>query len=389
MNQNKFNFDEPVNRMHTNSLKWDAAGEGVLPMWVADMDFNVAPAIVDAMRHRLEHCVFGYVQLPDSYYAAVVNWFSRRHNWHIEKEWIKFIGGVVPALTVCVKAFTKPGDKVLIQTPVYTCFFSSITNNGCTIEENRLIYEDNTYKIDFEDLARRAADPQVKLMIVCNPHNPACRVWTREELERIAKICIDNNVTIVSDEIHCELTKPGTAYVPMCTLSDEVQEYCVACTSPTKAFNIAGLQVSNIVCKNPEMRAKIEQAIIVNELQGINPFGVEALQAAYNQGEEWLDELRNYIWDNYQFLRNYINTNIPKLKVCDLEGTYLAWIDCKALNMKSDDFVALLVEKGKVMPNSGTMYGAAGEGFIRINMACQRSLLEMGLERISKVVNNM
>ncbi|MBR5101689.1 MAG: pyridoxal phosphate-dependent aminotransferase [Muribaculaceae bacterium] len=389
MSQNQFNFDELVNRVNTNSLKWDAASDGVLPMWVADMDFNVAPAIVEALRKRLNHAVFGYVHLPDSYYRSIIDWFARRHNWHIEPEWIKYIGGVVPALTVCVKAFTNPGDKVLIQTPVYTCFFSSIVNNGCEIEESRLLYENNTYSIDFEDLERRAADPKVKLMIVCNPHNPACRVWTREELERMAEICIKNNVTIVSDEIHCELTKPGTSYVPMGVLSEEVQNHSVTCCSPTKAFNIAGLQVSNIVCKNAEMRAKIERAIEVNELGGVNPFGVEALQAAYNEGEQWLDELRQYIWDNYIFLRDYINTNIPKLKVCELEGTYLAWVDCKALNIKSDDLVKMLVEKGKVMPNPGTMYGEAGEGFIRINMACPRSQLAIGLERIANVVNNL
>ena len=291
----KYNFDEIIPRRGTNSYKWDSANDAdILPMWVADMDFRTAPAVTEVLKKRVEHGIFGYVRVPDSYYHAVIHWFGRRHYWKIEREWIIYTTGVVPALSAIIKALTNPGDRVLVQTPVYNCFFSSIRNNGCEIISNPLIYEDNTYRIDFDDLEKKAADPKVKLLLLCNPHNPAGRVWSKQELIRIGEICLRNNVWVVSDEIHCELVFPGHTYTSFASLSEEFRMHSVTCTSPSKAFNLAGLQIANIISADADIRRKIDKAININEVCDVNPFGVEALIAAYNEGEEWLEELKSY-----------------------------------------------------------------------------------------------
>ena len=281
----KYDFDEIIPRRGTNSYKWDSARDAdILPMWVADMDFRTAPAVTEALKKRVEHGIFGYVRVPDSYYHAVIHWFDRRHNWKIEREWIIYTTGVVPALSAIIKALTNPGDRVLVQTPVYNCFFSSIRNNGCEMISNPLIYEDNTYRIDFDDLEKKAADPKVKLLLLCNPHNPAGRVWSKQELIRIGEICLQNDVWVVSDEIHCELGFPGYTYTPFASLSEEFRMHSVTCTSPSKAFNLAGLQIANIISADADIRRKIDKAININEVCDVNPFGVEALIAAYNEG---------------------------------------------------------------------------------------------------------
>ena len=296
----KYNFNEQVPRRGTCSYKWDSAkNEDVLPMWVADMDFRTAPAIVDALRQRVEHGIFGYTRVPDSYYKAVTDWFVRRHGWAIEREWIIYTSGVVPALSAIIKALTQPGDRVLVQTPVYNCFFSSIRNNGCEIVSSPLIYANNSFFIDFDDLERKTTDPKVKVMLLCNPHNPAGRVWTREELTRIGEICIRNGVMVVADEIHCELALPDYVYTPFASISDEFLIHSITCLSPSKAFNIAGLQIANIVCADDVVRAKIDRAINDNEVCDVNPFGVIATQAAYNDSEEWLEQLLDYLNQNY------------------------------------------------------------------------------------------
>lgn len=384
----KYNFDEMIQRRGTRSYKWDsAAEEGVLPMWVADMDFRTAPAVVETLKRRVEHGIYGYVRVPDAYYEAVVNWFDRRHGWRIEKEWIIYTSGVVPALSAIIKALTAPGDKVLVQTPVYNCFFSSIRNNGCEILSSPLIYgEDASYTIDFDDLEKKASDPGVKLLLLCNPHNPAGRVWRKEELLRIGEICLRNNVLVVADEIHCELVLPGYTYTPFASLSPEFLMNSVTCTSPSKAFNLAGLQVANIFAADEEVRKKIDRAININEVCDVNPFGVEALIAAYNEGEEWLDELNHYLFANYSYLRAYFDKYLPQLPVARLEGTYLAWVDCSALKKSSAEIVKGLLETQKLWLNEGSMYGEAGEGFVRINMACPRERLMEGLERLRKYV---
>ena len=383
----KYNFDEIIPRRGTNSYKWDSAGDAdVLPMWVADMDFRTAPPVVEALRKRVEHGIFGYVRVPDAYYAAVTNWFARRHDWQIEKEWIIYTTGVVPALSAVIKALTAPGDKVMVQTPVYNCFFSSIRNNGCGMIANPLIYRNGTYQIDFADLEQKAADPSVKVLLLCNQHNPAGRVWTKQELTRIGDICIRNNVWVVADEIHCELVFPGHTYIPFASISQEFLMHSVTCTSPSKAFNLAGLQIANIISADTDIRTKIDKAININEVCDVNPFGVEALMAAYNDGEEWLEELKQYLFANYNYLRVYFEEYLPEFPVATLEGTYLVWADCSVLNQSSDETVKTLLEKEKLWVNEGSLYGEAGEGFIRINIACPRQQLIEGLNRLRRAL---
>lgn len=392
-----FNFNELIPRRGTNSYKWDGiADERVLPLWVADMDFRTAPEIVSALRDRVEHGIFGYTRVPDSYYDAVISWFSRRHGWMMDRGWIIYTSGVVPALSATIKALTRPGDRVLVQTPVYNCFFSSIRNNGCIVEENRLDYENGTYAIDFDDLERKASDPQVTLMLLCNPHNPAGRVWTCEELMRIGDICLRNGVRVVADEIHCELVFPSHRYVPFASLADsfgsrsaEFLANTITCVSPSKAFNIAGLQIANIVAADPEVRRRIDRAINDNEVCDVNPFGVEALIAAYNKGEEWLDALLEYLHANYCFLKEFFAARMPQFTVTRLEGTYLVWVDCRRLGLTSEELCRRLLDEQRLWLNEGTMYGAGGEGFVRINIACPRSRLEEALERLNRFVAQM
>ena len=383
----KYNFDEIIPRRGTNSYKWDSSGDAdVLPMWVADMDFRTAPPVVEALKKRVEHGIFGYVRVPDAYYEAVTGWFARRHAWSIAKEWIIYTTGVVPALSAVIKALTIPGDKVMVQTPVYNCFFSSIRNNGCEMVANPLLYRNGTYQIDFADLERKAADSQVKVLLLCNPHNPAGRVWTKQELTRIGEICIRNDVWIVADEIHCELVFPGHTYIPFASISEEFLMHSVTCTSPSKAFNLAGLQIANIISADMDIRLKIDKAININEVCDVNPFGVEALIAAYNDGGEWLEELKHYLFANYNYLRAYFDEYLPKFPLMALEGTYLVWVDCSALKQSSEEIVKTLLEKEKLRVNGGSLYGDAGEGFIRINIACPRQRLMDGLERLRRTL---
>ncbi|KKB51469.1 hypothetical protein HMPREF1212_02199 [Parabacteroides sp. HGS0025] len=383
----KYNFDELVPRRGSNSYKWDSAGsEDVLPMWVADMDFRTAPAVVEALRKRVEHGIFGYVKVPAAYYDAIGDWFKRRHSWRVEKDWILFTTGVVPALSAIIKALTHPGDKVLVQTPVYNCFFSSIRNDECEMVANPLIYRNGAYSVDFDGLEKKAADPRVKLLLLCNPHNPAGRVWTRQELTRIGEICLRNDVFVVADEIHCELVYPGHQYIPFASISEDFLHSSVTCTSPSKAFNLAGLQVANIFAANPAVRKKIDKALNVNEVCEINPFAVEALIAAYNEGEEWLEELRQYLLGNYNYLKRFFEEQLPQFPVLALEGTYLVWVDCSVLKQSSEEIVKMLLEKEMLWVNEGSMYGEAGDGFIRINIACPRQLLIEGLNRIARAL---
>ena len=383
----KYNFDEIIPRRGTNSYKWDSAGDAdVLPMWVADMDFRTAPPVVEALRKRVEHGIFGYVRVPDAYYAAVTNWFARRHDWQIEKEWIIYTTGVVPALSAVIKALTTSGDKVVVQTPVYNCFFSSIRNNGCEVITSPLIYENGTYQMDFIDLEQKVADPGVKVLLLCNPHNPAGRVWTKQELTRLGEICLRNDVWVVSDEIHCELVFPGHTYIPFASVSEEFQMHSITCTSPSKAFNLAGIQIANIVSADADIRMKIDKAININEVCDVNPFGIEALMAAYTDGVEWLEELNRYLFANYHCLRAYFDEYLPEFSVVSLEGTYLVWVDCSVLKQPSEAIMKTLLDKEKLWVNEGSLYGEAGEGFIRINIACPRQQLIEGLKRLRRAL---
>lgn len=385
----KYDFDEIVNRRGTNSVKWDEAKEeGVIPMWVADMDFKAAPCILEALKKRVEHGVFGYTIVPDSYYESIISWFERRHQWHIERDWIIYTSGVVPAISAIIKALTEPGDKVLVQTPVYNCFFSSIRNNGCTTAENALVRKGNSYEIDFDDFEKRAADEKTKVFLLCNPHNPAGRVWTPEELSRMNDICLRHSVKVIADEIHCELVMPDHEFTPFAAVSKACQDNCITTNSPTKSFNIAGLQIANIITSNAEDRQKIDRAININEVCDVNPFGVIALQAAYNEGEDWIDQLNVYLWENYQALKTFFKDNLPQLEVIDLEGTYLVWVNVRATGMSGDELTDKLLKEGKVFVNRGTMYGkTTGEDYIRINIAMPRSLMLEGLKRMKDVID--
>lgn len=382
----EYDFSRPTDRRGTDSYKWDSAPEAdIIPLWVADMDFETFPGITEALQRRVAHGIFGYTRVPEAYYEAVCRWFDKRHGWHINREDIIYTSGVVPAVSAIIKALTLPGDQVIVQGPVYNCFFSSIRNNGCEMVSNSLIYnkEELRYEIDFDDLERKLKHERARLMLLCNPHNPGGRVWTRDELTRVAELCHKYGVRVVSDEIHCELTLYDNEYVPFGSLPDELSRGSITCCSPSKAFNTAGLQIANIVCRDAEVRNRIDRAININEVCDVNPFGVIALQAAYSdEGYEWLTQLRKYISANYDLLLERFARELPKCKVMRMEGTYLAWIDCSELHISSDEIEEMLMHENKVWVNAGSMYGAEGAAFIRINMACTSELLNEGITRI-------
>lgn len=388
----EYDFSRPTDRRGTDSYKWDSAPEAdIIPLWVADMDFKTFPGITEALQRRVAHGIFGYTRVPETYYEAVCRWFEKRHGWHINREDIIYTSGVVPAVSAVIKALTLPGDQVIVQGPVYNCFFSSIRNNGCEMVSNSLIYnkEELRYEIDFDDLERKLKHERARLMLICNPHNPGGRVWTRDELTHVAELCRKYGVRVVSDEIHCELTLYDNEYVPFGSLPDELSRGSITCCSPSKAFNTAGLQIANIVCRDAEVRNRIDRAININEVCDVNPFGVIALQAAYSdEGYEWLTQLRAYISANYDLLRERFARELPKCKVMRMEGTYLAWIDCSELHIPSDEIEEMLMHENKVWVNAGSMYGAEGAAFIRVNMACTSELLNEGITRIVEGLGN-
>jgi cystathionine beta-lyase len=393
----KYDFDQPVNRRGTNCVKWDEH-EDVIPLWVADMDFRVAPAIQKAVEQRAAQGIYGYTLVPEAYYQSVISWFHRRHNWDIRRADMLYTTGVVPAISCVIKALTLPGEKVLMLTPVYNCFFSSIRNNGCEVLESELEargarYEVRgarcevrgaRYEVNWQDFEEKCADEKTSVFLLCNPHNPVGRVWTRPELQQLSDICHRHGVTIISDEIHGELIMPGQTFVPMGTVTADA----IVCNSPSKSFNTAGLQMANIICRDPALRRRIARAININEVCDVNPFAPPSVMAAYDESEEWLDQLCLYIYHNYKALVAFMADRLPQLSVTPLEGTYLAWVDVSALGLSSDALTGQLLQRAHVQVSSGTLYGAAGEGFIRINLACPRAQLMEGLERINNSIKN-
>ena len=389
-----YDFDKIIQRRGTNCVKWDEVSDNdTIPMWVADMDFETAPCIMQALQERLQHGCFGYTFVPESYYDATIKWFQHRHGWTIDRSSFIYTSGVVPAISAIIKAMTAQlptvncqlsTPKVLVQTPVYNCFFSSIRNNGCVLAENPLRMENHRYLIDWDDFEKNCADPAVKVFLLCNPHNPAGRVWTREELEKMGSICLKHGVFVISDEIHCEFTMPGHTYTPFASLSEDFAMNSAVCLSPSKAFNIAGLQIANIIVKDADIRKKVDKAININEVCDVNPFGVIALQAAYTpEGEAWLNELCQYIGGNYQLAKKMLEEALPHCPVTTLEGTYLLWLNIASTGKTSQQVADDLMQHHQVYVNPGTMYGeTAGEGYIRINLATRRSLVEEGIRRI-------
>lgn len=384
----QFDFDKVVERRGTDCVKWDTLPDDeVLPLWVADMDFEVAPCIRQAIAERAAHGVYGYTLRTEAYNEALINWFRDRHQWTIEKAWVLPTTGVIPALSCVLRALTLPGDKVLMHTPVYDCFYATLKNSGCEVLESPLSRVGDSYAIDFDAFERLCAEEHPALYLLCNPHNPAGRVWTREELTRISTICHRHHVCVVADEIHCEIVMPGHTYIPYATVSSEAQAESVILNSPSKAFNIAGLHTANIVCSDVRLRRQLQRAILQHQVGQANPFGPVALQAAYNEGADWLDALNAYLYDNYLALRTFFAEYLPKIEVLRLEGTYLVWADCTALEFTSDELADKLLHEAKVRVNSGTMYGKrTGQGYLRINIACPRKQLMDALTRIGRVL---
>ena len=375
-----YNFDTCPSRKGSESVKWDMF-PGTLPLWVADMDFEVAPEIRAALQRRLDHGVFGYELLPDNYFEVMNRWFGTRHGWKgISRDNIVPTTGVIAAYSAAIKAMTVPGDKVIVMTPCYNAFFPAIRNNKCVQASCPLHYENGLYTVDWELFEKMAAESRV--LLLCNPHNPVGRVWTREELLRMAEICLRNNVFVVSDEIHCELTYPGHDYTPWATLPEEYVLNSVTCFSPTKPFNLAGIQIANIYAASPEVLAKMDRAINDNECCDVNVFGAAALQAAYGEGGPWLDALREYLWHNARTVYCFLEDELPLVSAPPLEGTYLMWLDCKAYGITSEALGEHLKTKHGLVLSTGTIYGEAGEGFMRLNIACPRSTLLEGLSRL-------
>lgn len=379
----KFNFDEIIDRNNTNSLKWDLHNEKELPMWVADMDFKTAPAIIDAIQERVAHGIFGYSIIPDEWNEAYINWWLRRYNFSINKEWMIFATGVVPAISSIVRKITTQGEKVLIQTPVYNIFFNSIINNGRFVCESSLKYENASYQIDFEDLEFKLSDPQVSLMILCNPHNPVGKIWSREELQKIGELCAKYNVVVLSDEIHCDLTDPNEHYIPFASVSEICANNSITCIAPSKCFNIAGLNSSAVVVPNKNLRHKVWRGLNTDEVAEPNAFAIQATIAAFNRGEPWLNQLNEYIYQNKQYVAKFIEQEIPSLKLIKSQATYLLWIDCREVcDNDSKRFVAHLRYNTGLWVSSGKQYGECGSSFLRLNIAAPLSRIKDGLERL-------
>lgn len=381
----KYDFDIPINRRNTNSLKWDIS-ENELPMWVADMDFQTAPEIREAIAKRADHGVFGYTIVPDAWYEAYIAWWKNRHGFQMKKEWLMFCTGVVPAISSIVRKMTTVGENVLIQTPVYNIFFNSIVNNGRNVLQSPLKYDGTGYHIDFADLEEKLSNPQTTMMILCNPHNPVGKIWNRETLEKIGELCWKHHVLVLSDEIHCDLTAPGSAYIPFASVSEICKKNSITCVAPTKAFNIAGLQTAAVVVPDETLRHKVNRGLNTDEVAEPNVFAVEAAVAAFTKGESWLEQLRAYIYENRQCVQAFLEKELPQIKLVSENATYLLWLDCSEVSEGKDtsEFADFLREKTGLYVSAGEQYGRGGEMFLRMNIACPRENVKDGLQRLKE-----
>ena len=392
-NTKKWNFDEVIDRKCYGTIKWDPlvlkfflGHENLLPLWVADMDFRAPEPITKAMIERVKHGIFGYTLPEEDFYQAVINWFQRRHNWSIQRDWFISTPGIVSAISYLVLAFSKLGDKIIIQEPVYYPFRMCIENNGRRALVNPLKLVDGHYEMDFEDLEKKCKDSRAKVLILCSPHNPISRVWKREELEKLGNICVKNNIIVISDEIHCDLIFPGFTHIPFASISEEFAQNSVTCTAGSKTFNIAGLQTSNILIPDPIKRQIFNTQMENLSLRFPGIFGTIALKAAYNKCEDWLDAVMVYIKKNYEFLKNFIQEKLPGVNVIEPEGTYLIWMDFRDINLTQNELDDILKKEAKVGLDSGPMFGKGGIGFQRINIACPVSTLQNALERIESAL---
>ncbi|WP_294147156.1 MalY/PatB family protein [uncultured Clostridium sp.] len=380
-----YDFDNLTDRRESNSLKWDVPGEE-LPMWVADMDFRTAPEILNVLKQRVEHGIFGYATVTDAWREAITGWWERRHDFSMDKNWLIFCTGVVPAISSAVRRLTAVGENVLIQPPVYNIFFHSIRNNGRNVAENRLRYDGRSYGIDWEDLEEKLSDPQTTLMILCNPHNPTGSLWTREELSRIGELAFANHVTVISDEIHCDLTEPGYRYIPFASVSEKCARISVSCIAPTKSFNLAGIQTAAAVVPDADLRHKISRAFNTDEVAEPNAFAIEAAAAAFTRGEEWLDSLREYLAANRRTAEKFLERELPALSLVRSHATYLLWLDCTKVTEDTADLARCLRGESGLYLSAGAAYGGHGNHFLRMNAACPGARLEEGLRRLKKGV---
>ena len=380
-----YDFDTPVDRRNTYSLKWDVK-ENELPMWVADMDFQTAPEVREAIQKRAAHGVFGYSIVPEEWYQAYIQWWERRHGFRMDAEWLIFCTGVVPAISSIVRKLTTPAEKVLVLTPVYNIFFNSILNNGRQVLESRLQYDGESYSIDYADLEAKLADPQTSMLIFCNPHNTVGKIWQAEELRKVGELCRKHHVVVVSDEIHCDLTEPGLGYVPFASVSEDCRDNSITCIAPTKAFNLAGMQTAAVCVPDPVLRHKVWRGLNTDEVAEPNAFAIQAAVAAFTRGGAWLDELRCYLHENKVWTTQYIQKEIPQLKVVASQATYLMWLDCSRLTDSSEELADVIRESTGLYLSEGGQYGGDGTHFLRLNVACPRSVLEDGLNRLKKGV---
>ena len=383
----KYDFSKITDRFNSNSLKWDVKKDE-LPMWVADMDFETAPEIIEAIKKKVDLGIFGYTIIPDDYYSAISKWWSTRHNFNIEKEWILFCTGVVPAISSIVRKMTNVGDNVLIQSPVYNIFYNSIINNGRKILSSDLSFDGKNYYIDFEDLENKLSKESTTLMILCNPHNPIGKVWSRETLRKIGELCLKHNVLVISDEIHCDLTYEDNIYTPFASISSEIAQNSITCIAPTKTFNLAGLQTSSIVIPNEDIRRKVNRGINTDEVAEPNAFAIEATIAAFRKGEPWLKELIQYLSSNRELVKQFIAKELPQLNLIHSQATYLLWIDCKNITSDSEELCQYIRKETGLYLSSGAAYGVNGNGFIRMNIGCPKERLEDGLAMFKKGIEN-
>ena len=379
----KYDFDTIIDRRSADSVKWDVSANE-LPMWVADMDFATAPEIREAIAKRLAHGVFGYANVPGEWREAYVNWWRDRHGLAMDPEALVFCAGVIPAISSTVRKLTTPNEKVIIQTPVYGTFYNCILNNGCRESENRLFFDGTSYSMDFDDLERKMADPQASLMILCNPQNPAGKIWDRETLARVGELAKRYHVTVIADEIHCDITAPGTSYVPFASVSDDCREVSITCIAPTKAFNLAGLHTAAVYIPNPFLRHKIWRALNTDEVAEPNSFATTAAIAAFTEGAAWLDAMREYVFANRQMVTDMLAASLPEAKVIAGDATYLMWIDVSAFGDDSTKITEFLEKEAGLFVSDGSQYGPGGEGHLRMNIACPRALCEEGTKRLIK-----
>lgn len=392
----KFDFDRVIDRRSTNSMKWNVK-ENELPMWVADMDFATVPEVTEALKQRSAHGIFGYAEVTDAWYEAIVGWWKRRHGFSLEKDWLIFSTGVIPTISSVVRKLTTPNEKVILQTPVYHIFFNSVVNNGCRVIENRLRYQDGRYEMDLEDLEKKLADPQVSLMILCNPQNPEGRIWDADTLRKVGDLCRKHHVTVISDEIHCDLTDPGKQYVPFASVSDTCREISITCIAPTKTFNLAGLQTSAVVVPDPFLRHKVWRALNTDEVAEPNAFAVDAAVAAYTYGDFWLDALREYLAENKRTAAAFLEREMPEIALVRSEATYLLWLDCSRLlerlckngagRITGEELAEHIRSASGLYLSAGNEFGGNGDDFLRMNIACPRSVLEDGLARLKTGCN--